>query len=1484
MTTVTSSSPSLYAAKAPVVTTLNSIGIEDALKAIRLRPNVKVNITDSVANIKKYLGALTGIVNNVGTISQNDASTDTLVALTASQYTSYSKVLAKLDAGSTPVSYKLSLSGVTAAAAIAYNTNSRILTLSVTDSSANIGTNIVGLKAVLDNNKLGAITQSGPTTPIALTRASYEANAAVLGKIGTAYTVAMTAATATQAVGYTSIARIGSISIVDTTGGVEAKLDELQQLGVRLKKIEVSDAGVTSDGTDATNGKIDLTAAQAKTDALVIGKIYNSYQLAVHGASLAQSASLSTNKKVVTIDIVDRGQNIVKSLAMLDRLGSQVKSVTVTDSDNPLALSDAQLVSYDTLLGKFEGDYSVDIASSSALNAKLLLQGGGGYRGAVGAAYSGVAGAHIHSISISDTAANISSYFDGLNDQSKVSKVTVLGPKTAIVLTADQLAAADLAGVDSILSKITSGYSLKITDVAAADAADFSGSVGFNSHITAITVTDDADSIRDYLLHLTALGGKLESLVQTDRLATSTTAAVDFQLGYAAWTTHKATLEKVVGNYSAILSGVSAGVAATVAADSHISAFSVTDSGAEMAKNFDALINVGSRLDAVLQSDTASLKLSNSNGSSLTITAAQYSAGTALLDKFSGSGTTAYALAVTGMTVGQVLDIGSGDQVVSTTVLDTSANIASNLHALSLKVTSGLVGAITQQGTASTLAITAAQLAADANVLANLTGNYSLTVSGVAVADATSLLAANSHVASVSVAGTNSAIQGNLSVLKDLGKKLTGISIASGGSVFTLGQADYASYRATLDKIGGNYTVNLTGVSVGQVATLAADTHVGTMAIADTAASVSGKFDTLRNYVAKIESINGGTSATAATALTLTASQYALGSTLLAKINYTGATVKGVTAAVAQSLKTSDDKVTSVTVTDTSAKIAENLDALQANGKVTSITQSATVLPLAVTRAQLTADAATLAKITGNYSLTVSGVSAAEAKDLLAGNSKIASISVTATAAGIATNLGDLGKLGSKLVALVQSDPANAISLTDASLATNRAVIDKIDGYRVNVSGVSAARALVLADSDWVVALDITASGAEVSTYFDALKTVLPKISGINNPSSGTAPVTALALSATQYAQGGSLLAKIGDYSASLKGVSAGYAATLFGQTQVNSVTVPRDTHVIAVAVVDTSASIVENLSNLEANTTLNGIILENVTEPLNITYSQRTAAATVLGTAVSPQQAQGLIAGSWKMNVSGVPVGGVLVDDTAILANFNGATHVASFSVTSNAAAVVDSLSVLAGSTKLSSITLDVAGSTLSISAAALLSNLSTVQKIDNGYSLSVSATTVANLPDLAAIDNVSAIQISDSSLHLSAQFDDLVALGATLTALTVSNAAIPLALTYEQWVAGADTLGKIAGAAYQVDLFEVPAANVGTLSSSAIVDEIYVTDYSYNIASQWEALTNKAKLTTITLLDNGDIQLTQDQQAVAGSAALIDKIQGTFSIVDAA
>lgn len=1449
MSTVTSSSPYLYAAKAPVAATLDNIGIEDALRAVRLRPNVKVNITDSAANIRSYLGALNGIANNIGSINrvESDQTTNTVFALSASQYTSYSKVLAKLDAGD--VSYKIAISGVSAATAKSYfdnDANNRFESISVSDRATSIGANVGGLRAILDGGKLGTITNSGPATPISLTRASYEQNKAVLAKIGSAYTIAMTGATAAQAVEYTSNSRIGAISIVDSTGALESNLDALQRLGVRLKTITVDDAGISSDGSAATNGKIDLTASQAKTDALVLGKIYNSYQLAVHGASLMQAGDLRANKKVVSIDIVDRGANIVNSLATLNRLGGQLNSITVTDGDNPLKMSDSQLVSYDTLLGKIAGDYSFDVTGGSALHAQLLLNDTGDYFGA--------AGAHVHSIAIADTAAHISSVFDGLNGQEKISKVMVLDSRKPIVLTAGQLAAAGTAGGNSVLNKITGGYSLKITGVAAADASGLSGSAGFNSHITAITVADDAVAIRSHLEDLTALGGKLESIVQNDRAASP---PMEFDLSFNDWTQNKPTLQKIVGNYSATLSAVSAGMAATVAADYHISAFSVADDGAQIAKNFNALINAQPRLTEVTQSDTAELKASNADASSLTITAAQYVAGAALLDKFAGTGDAAYALSVTGMNVDQVLAIQTSDQIVSATVLDTSGNIAAYLDDLHAQVDSGLVTRITQMGTAASLGITNGQLSADADVLAAITGNYSLVVSGVAAADAASLFADNSHVSSVSVADSAQAVADNLAELKGLGRKLSGITLDGGDGVFALSSSNYASYRTTLDKIAGNYTVELNEVSADQVATLAADTHVTSMAVEDSGAHISTKFDVLKSALGKIEAINGDV----ATALTLTAAQYALGAGLLAKINYAGSTVNGLTVAAAEAVNASDDNVAYMSVADTSANIAENLDALQANTRVTGIVQSGKASPLVITRQQLIDDADTLAKISGSYSLGVSGVAAATvgdidgAKDLLANNAHVAWLSVQASAEEISANLADLGHLGIKLVGLEQTDPSVAIGVTDAALTANRTVLSKIDGYRVDVSAVSAARALALFSDFHVSSLDITDSGAKISSYFDALNTVLPKIVGINTPPNGDAPpTTALTLSVNQYAQGGAVLAKIGDYTVGVRGASALDAPTLSA-----------DEHVTAVSVKDSSANITENLDDLEANTKLAGITLDDVGVSLNLTAAQKADHPNVLG----------LIAGSWSMNLSGVAA----ADAAAADAN----THVASFSVASSVAGVMANLDALVASSKLSSISLEVPNSVISIDAAALSTQYSALEKIDNGYSLSVSAATMADLADLSVMDNVTAIQVSDTSLQLSDKFDDLVDLGSTLTAIAVSNPAVPLALTYDQWVSGSSTLGKIADAAYKVDLFDVPAAQVAALSTSGLVDEIYVADNSDNIAGQWEALTNQAKLTSVTVLDNGSITLTLEQQALSGSNELIDKIQGTFSIEDA-
>ena len=73
---------------------------------------------------------------------------------------------------------------------------------------------------------------------------------------------------------------------------------------------------------------------------------------------------------------------------------------------------------------------------------------------------------------------------------------------------------------------------------------------------------------------------------------------------------------------------------------------------------------------------------------------------------------------------------------------------------------------------------------------------------------------------------------------------------------------------------------------------------------------------------------------------------------------------------------------------------------------------------------------------------------------------------------------------------------------------------------------------------------------------------------------------------------------------------------------------------------------------------------------------------------------------------------------------------------------------------------------------------------------------------------------------------------------------------------------------------------ANGESLAASGKVDEIHVSDYSYNIAGYWENLVGKAQLMSISLLDNDAISLTKEQTELAGSEDLINKIQGNYLI----
>ena len=151
----------------------------------------------------------------------------------------------------------------------------------------------------------------------------------------------------------------------------------------------------------------------------------------------------------------------------------------------------------------------------------------------------------------------------------------------------------------------------------------------------------------------------------------------------------------------------------------------------------------------------------------------------------------------------------------------------------------------------------------------------------------------------------------------------------------------------------------------------------------------------------------------------------------------------------------------SFAITDTSANIALNLDALQTNNiKISSITQSGTATALAITASQLTADATALNKISGSYTLTVSGVTSATVATT-AVNTHVSSMTVTDTGANIASNLDTLQNNIAKITSITQSNIGSALAITALQSLADNALLSKISGtISLNVTGTSAADSL----------------------------------------------------------------------------------------------------------------------------------------------------------------------------------------------------------------------------------------------------------------------------------------------------------------------------------------------------------------------------------------------------------------------------------------
>ena len=311
--------------------------------------------------------------------------------------------------------------------------------------------------------------------------------------------------------------------------------------------------------------------------------------------------------------------------------------------------------------------------------------------------------------------------------------------------------------------------------------------------------------------------------------------------------------------------------------------------------------------------------------------------------------------------------IADSAKVKSIGVADTSDNIASNWTALTA---SSALTSITQTGLVSPLALTAAQYTGSTSTLAKIAGSYSVDVSAADAATAQSL-ANDSHVASIDVTDTRATVATKFAELT-ANTKLSAIHFSGANNPMALTQTLVLNGMDTLAKIQDLYTLAISGVTAANLMDLADNLPVNSMAVTDTSDNLSSVFDDLQALDDTVTTIVASDAAT--DAIELTYAQFQAGTSTLAKMSGSYSLMISEVAAdaataVAATQAGGASVVTAVTVTDTANNIALNIDALAALGNKLTIINLTDTDPILLTEAQESANASTLAKILGNYTV-----------------------------------------------------------------------------------------------------------------------------------------------------------------------------------------------------------------------------------------------------------------------------------------------------------------------------------------------------------------------------------------------------------------------------------------------------------------------------------------------------------------------------------
>lgn len=1087
-------------------------------------------------------------------------------------------------------------------------------------------------------------------------------------------------------------------------------------------------------------------------------------------------------------------------------------------------------------------------------------------------------------INIDDSAAAVSANFDALNADDKVGAITLSDGNTSSLTLSVGQALVDTAA----LGKITNAnYQISISDTAA-DVSAAIDALKANANVSSIRLVDSGTPMLDLsvsqALNDTSILAEISNpayaiqIVDTaaNILGEATALGADTQI---AGITIVDTAANVIANATAL------------AANSQVTSITVEDTAAEIMTNAAALAG-NPQIKSIIVVDSAAHVLANAGslqGNAIVVSDTAANVSTALDALNADTGIHAIKLTDSGtptllLTVSQALgDTAALSEIMDPSytvdISDTAANVAAHLDALASDTRLGAI-ALTDTGT-PTLTVSATQLVNDATVLAGIINpNVAIDVSDTAanVSENIDALARQANVASINLTDSGpptlslDAAQalGDTAALAKIANAAYSISLSDtaadvsltidalnaddkiGSITLTdkgtptlmlsteqllddtaaLGKITNAGYQIEIFDTAANIlpnnaafaanphvasavVVDSVATVLAQAAAIAADTKVRSVIVSDTAANVS----------ANIDALNADSE--------------------LSAIALTDSGVPTLTLSVAQALNDGHairdilNTNFKIAISDTAANVAANIDVLNADGAIGSISLTDSGSPtLDLTAGQAVSDSQVLSKIINqNYAITISDDAAnivKHAAELT--DSHIASVAVTDSAANVSANFDALGAITS-LNSIALTDGANTSLVLSASQALDdTAELGKIAGaYSIvvadDVSHVLASEAALAADTD-VALVMVTDTAANVLNNAAALAAD-SKVVWI------TVSDTAASILADKSALAGNTKIR------SINVVDS--AANIVA----NGAALRADSGLRSIEVVDTAANIADNIAALGqviSGTSINMTIAGTPTLTLSVAAALETANISGSFKVVVVDTAANIAANidglNWMSSIGSItPTDGgmamlsltasqALYDKTALGLIGSGNSHIVVDDTAANVSASFDALNA---DNNVASITLSDAGTpTLSLTVAQLFNDTGALGKITNGgYGVVISdtaANVLANGTALQADSRIASITVVDTAANVLGSQGALAA-DPLVTAVTV-----------------ADTAANV-------------VTNSAALNGDSLVTAIEVSDTAANISANIDALDGLTGLSSISVANYNNLTLTAAQ-----------------------